>query len=161
MAYSDRTWTEPVQGAGQISIHDNMWEVFTLQLKLYLYLYLFFGIRLVPLPVPVQVPFKFCLNSIINAPKHTKLVAVEMCLVTSRVRSNVFSLTVRHLYPIILPLVSCPFLGYPSDWSQALSEGYPMVGYPLPVMEYPPARDGVPPCPGMGYPSPLPPRIGQ
>ena len=43
-----------------------------------------------------------------------------------------------HLHPIILPLVPCPFWGYPNDWSQV-----PSWGYPSPRWGYP--RDGVPP----------------
>ena len=51
---------------------------------------------------------------------------------------------VPHLHPIILPLVPCPFGGYPSDWLQTcpFSEGTPVPDGE--GMGYPPARDGSP-----------------
>ena len=33
-----------------------------------------------------------------------------------------------HLHPIILPLVPCPFQGYPSDWSQVRMGDSPVTG---------------------------------
>ena len=72
---------------------------------------------------------------------------------------------VPHLNPIILPLVLCPFWGYPSDWSQVPSWGYPSArwwgtpvpgeegtpvpgGYLSPRWRYPSPRQGSTPVPG-------------
>ena len=82
-----------------------------------------------------------------------------------------------HLYPIILPLVPCPFWGrrypisipsyfhwshvlsrgYPSDWSQVPSGRYPSPAGGTQGQGTPPARDGVP-SNGQGWGTP---RIGQ
>ena len=55
-----------------------------------------------------------------------------------------------HLHPIIVPLVPCPFWGYPSDWSQVLSLGVPLIqdrmGYSPPPQ---PEQDEVFPWPGL------------
>ena len=75
-----------------------------------------------------------------------------------------------HLHPIILPLVICPFWGYPSDWFQVPSRGTQVLAGGSQVLAggthswmppvrsgwgIPPARTGVPPGQvRMGYPHP-------
>ena len=84
-------------------------------------------------------------------------------------------LGVPHLHPIILPLVPCPFWGYPSDWSQfpfagyhspkgvlqsqAMVVGTPGWNNPLGQVKlgYPLARTGVLPWPGQDMVPPPPP----
>ena len=54
---------------------------------------------------------------------------------------------IPHLHPIILPLVPCPFWGYPCDWSQVHTWGLPHLHtIILPLV----------PCPFWGYPSDCP-----
>ena len=79
---------------------------------------------------------------------------------------------VPHLHPIILPLVPCPFWGYPSDWLQVPSQEVPQSqvgGTPVLVRGVP--HNGVSPSrsgwgtPWLGWGTPqlfmgYPPRIG-
>ena len=77
------------------------------------------------------------------------LLAFFVTALIRRMRKVMFSVCshprgVPHLHPIILPLVPCPFGGYPIDWSQFPYGGYPTPGQGVPGMWYP--------RPGMGHP---------